>query len=309
MTRGRKQNPVAEALPDTLDRKSLAEANTASQLVSAASFEIVQSAELHKLVGRIETAHFLETVSAKLLAETYVKARALLGELGQVTVRGKDGSPETVSDMDTFCQLAMPVSARRCQQIVASIETLGSDLFEQAERIGFRARDYQALKALPSDDQAAVKKALDGGSREEVLDLLTELAARNEALRKREAEAQKSLKAKQKVLTTRDEKILELEERLAARYEPGELEGHQLTLLQEGGTAAEAAIRQLMVGAAEVLLAPANEATATAARQAVEYVAQLLASLINEAGVAVDFTEAVSPHWLQATAGGKTKKR
>ena len=49
---------------------------------------------------------------------------------------------------------------------------MGDTLFEQAERIGFRTRDYAALKALPSEDQALVKQAIETGTREEVIDQL-----------------------------------------------------------------------------------------------------------------------------------------
>lgn len=46
-------------------------------------------------------------------------------------------------------------------QLADNLNLLGPELYEQAEKIGFKARDYQALKALPSDEQEIVKQALE----------------------------------------------------------------------------------------------------------------------------------------------------
>lgn len=293
--------PSAEATGVTLDRGALRQANDASQALAAAAAEAADSAELHKLVGRIEAAHFIETVSAKMIAETYSKAKAVLGSLGEVTVRDKTGSLKRVSDMDTFCDLAMPVSARRCRQIVASIETLGSALYDQSERIGFRARDYLSLKALPADDQAVVKQALaDGSSREQVLDLLSELAERNTALRRRNDDLVKKVEVKDKVAAAKEAKITEQQEEIARLTDglANRSEAEQLELVRNAALAAEMALRCLVHDAGQVLDSPATEVAATGARQGVEFVAQLFATLISEANMVVDFTEMVTPTWL-----------
>lgn len=301
--RGRKLTAAPEGLGEVLNvnAEAIADAGAAANVIAATDQLIAAEGQLYRLAGRIEAAHFHETVSSKLIIQGYIQARDLLGKLGSVTVLGADGKAKRVSRLEDFCNEVMPLSLRRCQQLAANFETVGSELFDQAERIGFRARDYQALKALPADDQAAVKAALSGGSREEVIDLLTELAARNEALRKRAAEAEKNVKAKQAVLDKKQERLDVLEEQLARREsaDPTEQEQAQLDAIRDAGAALDIAIRR-MVGEAHVVISqPASESAAVAARNAVDYCAQVFAQLVNEAGLPVDFEERVTPHWLK----------
>lgn len=295
----RKPNSEPEALPDTVNREALAEANAASQVMSAADMQVVAEAGLYRLVGRIEAAHLVETVSARVIAQAYLEARSLLGELGSIAVRDASAGVKRVSGLEEFCDAVMPVSARRCRQIVADYQLLGEQLYEQAERMGFRARDYQALKALPSDDQAAVKKALEGGSREETIDLLTELAARNDALRKKAAEHDKFMKAKQKVIDGKESKITELEEQLARRNsaEPDERSAAQIDAVRSASLAADQALRLLVGEAMATHAAPASELAKVAAGMSVEYVAQMFAELIHQSGLPFDFAQLVQPDW------------
>lgn len=315
--RGRKPAPAPEAPTDALDSHALARASEAADTLGAVNLAIAQSAELHKMVGRIETAHFMETVSAKLIAETYLKAKALLGEVGSVTVIGPTGKTETVSGMEQFCELAMPVSARRCQQIVSSIELLGPALFEQAERIGFRARDYQALKALPSDEQALVTRAMESGSKDDVLDLLTELAGRNEALRKQAELDKKSLAAKDKVIQAKSAKLDKIEEDAAARRNATmeEAEAFQMDDLRNDTLGAETSLLRMLATVDEVLAQPATGAAEQAARHSLDYLVQRIVDACNSRGITVDLAERVTPIWAQpieaaaaAASGRKGKK-
>ncbi|MDP2008212.1 MAG: hypothetical protein Q8K45_21280 [Rubrivivax sp.] len=298
-TRGRKPGPTPEAGDDNLDQGALAAANLASQVMSAASVETMQAAEIYKLVGRIETAHFMETVSGKLIAQAYVQARDLLGKMGEITVRGSGGEWKRVSGMEEFCDLAMPVSARRCRQIVAAIEVLGGDLYEQAERIGFRARDYQALKALPNDDQALVKQALDGGDKDAVLDLLTELAARNDALRKQADTDKKALAAKDKVIQAKSAKLDKIDEEAAARRNATmeEAEAFQVEDLRRDTLEAEASLLRLLATVDEVMGLPATESAEKCARHSMDYLVQRLVDGCLQRGITVDLADRVSPIW------------
>lgn len=301
----RSKNPTPEILPDTLDQTALQTANEASQVLSAASVEAADTADLYRFVGRMETAHFMETVSAKVIAQTYVQARDHIGKLGELNVRNQAGEWKRVSGMDAFCEFAMPVSARRCRQIVAAIETLGDGLFEQAERIGFGARDYSALRALPEDDQAVVKQALASGDRDDVLALLTELAARNATLKRDAA-------AKDKVIAKKDTKLnqlMEAEERRRTGTMP-EREKAQCDDLRDAGTECEHALLRLVATVDGTLREPATEAAELQARQTLEYVVQRLADACAQAGIGVDVLgELVEPGWLRPTKEAATRSR
>lgn len=296
----RNKNPDPEVLSDNVNRQAIVAATNALDITTAADMEVIQAADLYKMVGVMETAHFMETVSAKVLVQTYIKAKAFIGEIGGVTVRLRDGSRKRVSGMDDFCDAVMPVSARRCRQLVATYELLGGELFEQAEKLGFRARDYQALKALPADDQDAVMKAIEGGDKDEVIDLLSDLAARNQAMRKKVDENDKLLAAKDKVIKKKDEKLNKLAEEAELRATVRTDETAAIECLRKSTLATEQEIDRLLVLLDEVMTTPATEAVGLAARQTLDYIAQRLADGCEKAGISLNLEEKVIPLQMRA---------
>ena len=82
--------------------------------------------------------------------------------------------------MEEFCKVKLGKSYKRMQEIAAWRNSLGQDAYEQAERLGLRDVDYNAIKALPAPDKELVRRAVEETqSRDEVLDLLQELAVRS----------------------------------------------------------------------------------------------------------------------------------
>ena len=151
--------------------------------------------ELGKLVGRMETAALYETISHGVIASSYEKAMK-----SKAYKLLKNPKSETYfASASEFCEVVLGVTARRAQQIIGNRTLIGVEAFEQAERLGLRQVDYNAIKALPAPEQELVRRAVEEAkSRDEVLDLLQELAARHaqekQALtaRAEEAEAEKT---------------------------------------------------------------------------------------------------------------------
>ncbi|HRD84480.1 MAG TPA: hypothetical protein PLF63_04840, partial [Rubrivivax sp.] len=259
-SRGRKPNPTAQAVPDGVDDRALARINTASQEVSAAAHLAMQQGDLYRIIGRIEAAHFLETVSSRMIGEAYLAARSVIGGLGSIAVRAADGSTRNVSSLEEFCDAAMPVSHRRCQQIAQAMHTLGADLYEQAERLGLGHRNYSALRALPNDMQDEVKAAIASGDRDQVVTLIEELAARNASLKAESEETKKVLSAKDKVIAKKDQKLNALAEADEVRRNgtPNEREQQQVGELRDAGIDAELALRKLLAAVDEVTRSPAT---------------------------------------------------
>ena len=82
--------------------------------------------------------------------------------------------------LEEFCQIKLGKTYGRLQHLVANRNLIGQEAFEQAERLGLRQVDYNAIKTLPAPDQELVRRAVEEAqSRDEVLDLLQELAARH----------------------------------------------------------------------------------------------------------------------------------
>lgn len=151
--------------------------------------EVVGWTQSSLLLGRIQMALVSETVSSRAIAECYRQITKSTTYVG-MPYKAPDGSTKRVSSLNDLCTAFFGRSARRCQQLAANLDTLGADLFEAAEKIGLGQRDYNALKALPADDQAVVKQALaEGGDKDAVTGLLVGLTERLTAkLEKKSAE-------------------------------------------------------------------------------------------------------------------------
>lgn len=299
-TKGRKPAAAPEVITDGVSSKALATINQASQDLSAAQHLAMQQGDLYRIMGRIEAAHFLETVSSRMIGEAYLSARAVIGKLGVLTVRSTDGTARNVSSLEDFCEAVMPVSHRRCQQIAQAMHTLGPALFEQAEQMGLGHRGYTAIRALPNDMQAEVKAAIESGDREQVLTLIEELSARNASLRAEGDELRKTAAAKDKVIAKKDEKLNKLAEAEEIRRNGtrDEREKVQLDDLRDVGTEVELGVQRLVTLVNVITREPATEAAALQARQTLEYVVQRLADACGDAHIAVDVLgERVEPGW------------
>lgn len=157
------------------------------------------------------------------------------------------------------------------------------------------------LVAEPDED---IEALADGGTLAgmtiDEIDAMSSRELRAELRKEREAR-KKDAGAKDKVIQRKEGKISELEEQLARLTDglSNPSEQAQIDLVRDAAVGAEVALRRLVHDAGQVSESPATEVAATAARQSVEFVAQLFATLINEAGIAVDFTDMVTPTWLQ----------
>lgn len=302
MTRGRTPSNATPEVPhDAVDAGALMRINNAAQELSVAEGLAMDQADLYKVVGRIESAHFLETVSSRLIGEAYSSARILIGKLGEITVRTATGERKRVSSLDDFCDAVMPVSARRCRQIAQAMHTLGPALYEQAEIMGLGARNYAAIRALPLDMQEEVKEAISTGSREQVLQLMEELAARNASLTEKVEEQDKSLSAKDAVLRKKDEKINRLAERLELKRQGSvnEREAAELEGLRGSWLAAESALLVLLHDVDTDLAEGSTDTVKVAARQTIDLLVQRIVDACLERGIAVDLADRVSPIYMQ----------
>jgi hypothetical protein len=159
-----------EAALATLDAapRQLAVAHEAMDEVLAAGIDL----------GRLEALDFVAvTANTAMLAiyENVKKSKAW--RLLRNPQDGRNGHFESLED---FCEVKLGKSYKRLRTLAAQKNLLGQDAYEQAERLGLRDVDYNAIKALPAPDQELVRRAVEEATtREQVLDVLHDLAARN----------------------------------------------------------------------------------------------------------------------------------
>jgi hypothetical protein len=190
-----------------------------------------------RAVGRMEALEFSATVADRARVEVYLELKQNKAYRA-LSFKDSDGNRRRVADLDEFCEHFLGKSGRRIREMAAHYHLLGSDLYEVSERIGFRNQDYRALKALPADDQEAIKQAMSPEvDRDQILDLMQELAVRH-ASEKAELTAQAReatetaaardaiVKAKQMQIDRQDEELHKARHRLASQT-PDEV-GEQL---------------------------------------------------------------------------------
>ena len=282
--------PPAETTLATLNHQAIAADTAALTMLGTRAAEVAERYGDGQPYDRnrvVSEARFFMSQSAEAMLEA-----------GKRLVQIKENEPhgDFVEILENRLGLA-PRTARVMMQ--AAVKYLAPEFLEKRQAPAVLSLGRAKLLDLLAESDDDIQALAEGGT-VAGLDLDDMQAMSTRELRAALVESRKKAAAKDAVITKKDAKLNALieSEEMRRSAKPAEREAAQLAELQEAGTAAEMAMRQLLAAAGRVMEGPATEATATAARQAVEYVAQLLAGLISTVGVDVDFAEMVTPHWL-----------
>jgi len=266
-------------------------------------------------LGRMDATLFYATVADSMLVQIFEKMKKEKA-YQKIPIRDEAGNVRHVADLKEFCEVKLGKSYRRLQELASNMHTLGPDLYESAERIGFRTKDYRALKALPAEDQAVVKQALASESKEEVLGILEDLAARHhaerEAAKKEAAELKADLDARDQLLETKSKTLDKAQMELAKLKSLPPAERARLALAQEAAAVdrlsqaevkAAAAVNEFLGILADVLEAEGISIhTNEYAHNLARFWAEGVGNLFAEHGIAVDFEGIVRPEWTRDEA-------
>lgn len=164
--------PIELVVDDSLPEEHLAAVQNSHAIASRLTMGMTNAI---MDAGRIQALSFIATVSDVAIAQTFTNIKKTKGYIGS-PYHDESGNLRHVADLEEFCRAFLKKSYRRCMELADNLQLLGSELYEHAEQIGFRARDYQALKALPADEQAIIRQAIESSDREQVLELMQEMA-------------------------------------------------------------------------------------------------------------------------------------
>ena len=174
--------PAPEVLPAVASRIEAAQ----DAALTAAETDDVFAAGID--VGRLEALDFIATIATSALLSIFENVKKSKAWKHLRNPENCDG--RNFSSLEEFCEIKLGKSYRRIQELAANRNLIGQQAFEQAERIGLRQVDYKAIRALPAPEQELVRRAVEeSASRDEVLGLLQELAARS-AQKEQELRAQ-----------------------------------------------------------------------------------------------------------------------
>ena len=194
---GRKTTVVEHAALPTIPEATATAMVAAGENLGAGVKMVLGFEETFKQIGRLEAIEFTRRVGDVAIAQIFEEMRNSKAYIGLPYIN-KEGKVTTVGSFSEFCEVKLGKSYNRCLELSQNIRSLGPALYEQSEKLGLRNTDYKALRSLPDDDQALVKKAIEStSSREEVLDLLQEMAARSQNVKE---ELTRQLQSKDEVL-------------------------------------------------------------------------------------------------------------
>lgn len=182
-----KEFPVTDVL-----EKNTAELAVSLNAHDIADALITEAEEVYTILGRIEAADFLLTVSSKMIAESAIRIKK--GKLFKnMIITDATGTRRRSANFEEFCQFKLKKSRQRVEELIRNYNLLGPELYEQAERMGFGQRDYNALKALPSDDRLIIAQAIESEDLDKALDLMQQLAAKHQREKETSAKQIKGL--------------------------------------------------------------------------------------------------------------------
>jgi hypothetical protein len=285
--------------------------NTAAAIDRA----VMDAEDVHRALGRIEGMEFLRRVGDVAVAQVFTEMRNSKKYKG-LPYHDENGNLRHVEDFEEFCKVKLGKSYTRCYELSKNLSLLGSDLYESAERIGFRAKDYRALKALPEAEQAIVKQAIESESKEEVLAILEDMAAKHqaerEAAKRREEDLTADYDARGKLLEDKAGRLEKSETELFRLKSLPKDADQELRLAREAEAvkALENAYMTALVGWNEFLvqveaILSSHDVSAHTSQHAVgsvgNYCRAVNAALLQRQ-IPVDFEEEISPAWMRETA-------
>lgn len=267
---------------------------------------------LNQLLGQAQMAdafaRFSVTVTTSKLA--FVKERKLYQQLKG----GKSGDGHQFSGTwEEFCGL-LGRSREQVDEDIRNLNAMGAEALESMSKMGIGYRELRQYRKLPEDQKQALIEVAKAGDKEGFVELAEEIIAKHakekEALTAEVEETKATLEAKDRVLQTRAERIGELEEQVAGKFKPlphSEARTAQeqalLQELEEGTNSAFLAMHRTFKAADAALSdSGGREAIQQRARQAIEFMAQQLADMAEEFGIAVDLEARISPAWLNDEA-------
>lgn len=215
---------------DGFSEKRLEEAGQAAQIISQMNPMMDAVLETGVDIGRIQAFEFIATIANSAAIAVYEKVKKSKAWAYLPNPKNCDASPFT--SLDEFCEVKLGKSYRRMQELTANRNTLGQEAFEQAEKLGMRQIDYNAIKALPAPKQEIIKEALsEGADLETVTRALRQLAAEDQreiehlthekdALTKKNSELVANLATKERQLADKNTKLDELDAKLSGRPMP-----------------------------------------------------------------------------------------
>lgn len=194
--RGRKELQAAQQPQVTLNEPAIFSAAQDAGVQAQHERDLSATARASARAGGLIVMDRMRVELAAKCVEQYERLKEDLKEHGRLWVPAANGGGRFVSDIDTYCDEVLGMSARRIRQLRETRDTLGEDAFENSLLIGFGFREVKAVQRLPQDFQELVRSAVRQGDKAKAQQIMESYAAMAE---KAAREAEKAAEAAQQL--------------------------------------------------------------------------------------------------------------
>lgn len=292
--------------------------HTATQLATAVN---QQQIALSEKIGALKAFEFTK----KLLTVSTIKMLAEVKESQEykgLQVLSHDGKLLTVSTWEDFC-LSIGISRQKVDLDIQNLSAFGEEFLETSQRMGIGYRDLRKLRKLPEDEQQVIinGEAVKAEDKESLIDIIEEMSVKHakdkaslqKKLETTESELAKRIKeleadnqAKDSVLSSKNKKIDELDQRLTIRKDisqhhivQAEVEAHINDELAQATASLMTAVSQFNAKI-ELLTEQAGENFLPHMKDKIQQDISVVYNRIAQVGfeVGVDLEIMMKPDWL-----------
>ncbi|MBQ0796247.1 hypothetical protein [Zhongshania sp.] len=178
----------------------------------------------NRLMGRIQMANgFAKLATVATAADlTHIKDNVLYQG---VTIVSEDGGLATIATWEEFCALALGVSRRSADYLIANYKAFGAEAFDAMQRAGIGPTRLNKLRATLSDEEKNLIISgieVHAGDTKAIQTIVDDVIAEQEAkhaqekdgLTKQVADLQGTLQAREQVLKNANKNKTQLEEEI-----------------------------------------------------------------------------------------------
>jgi hypothetical protein len=177
-----------------------------------------ESFELGTALGTAMTAAMLEKMCAAARIRAFEEARKSKA-YKNFPVQFPSGKCAVAHNIHEFCQVVFGQSYRVLAEESHSLARLGEDVYSIVKQLNLPRANVRLLLELPEDEREELQSAIGAadGDKSEVASIIHDLVDKLTVERKRVADAQKTIEAKDSVLKIKEQRISALEEEDARR--------------------------------------------------------------------------------------------
>ena len=208
MSRPKKSIELQDLIDPSLDQDQISGAMT--QMRQDAREDLADLCDLAGDVGAIRALDLTSKFVAAATVQIFQRVRESK-QINNLPIRMLDGSVATATNIDEFCKLVFGKPRTSMVEASETLDALGNDAYELANRLGLNRNALRAARALPPGQLEIVRAAIaTGSSKSEVLSVIEDLAMKGQEATATTEDVRAELEAERELSGKKTQKIEQL---------------------------------------------------------------------------------------------------